>query len=100
MKRIAASIMTVALACLGMAVDAKAAGGANDRFMVAQISPSNVAGSSITTYHVSVTNDILSGPNHFIRNVSITVPAGFTGSGPNGAFIHADASSTSLWKVQ
>src|SRR5882724_8421705 len=75
MKRIATSIVTVALACLGTAVDAKAA---NNRLYKADSSPSSTLPSTTTDFSLSVTNDRLNGPTHPIKQIKITVPTGFT----------------------
>src|SRR5258708_4870260 len=75
MKRIATSIMTVALACLGMAVEAKAA---NNRYYKADINITDVTGLSTTNFQLKVTNDLLNGPTHPIEQIQITLPLGFT----------------------
>jgi hypothetical protein len=86
MKRIATSVVTLAVACLGMSSNASAAN-PNDRFYVAGFSPSVTTPLTTTSFHLTVTNDRKSGPTHPIRQVQFTVPAGFTlvplsGGGP------------------
>jgi len=70
----------------------------NDRFYVATISPATVAPNSTTTFNVSVTNDLKSGPSHFMRQIIVTVPAGFTLTNPPGAI--SPVAPPSGWKVQ
>jgi hypothetical protein len=99
-KRSAISISTLAIVCLGMAVDARAA---NDRFVVAQFTngTSTEAGGVHTTLDLTVFNDInnLQFPSHFVQWVQVTVPSGFTGSGAGGAFTTSDFTPPSGWQV-
>ena len=69
--------VTMLLGCIGLAGLAKSET-VNDRYYVAGASPSVVAPGSTSTYNVSVTNDLKSGPSHFVRQVIVTVPTGFT----------------------
>src|ERR1700688_4259523 len=69
--------VTMLLGCIGLAGLAKG-DTVNDRYSVAGASPSDVAPGSTSTYNVSVTNDLKSGPSHFVRQVIVTVPTGFT----------------------
>jgi Bacterial Ig-like domain (group 3) len=69
--------VTMLLGCIGLAGLAKG-DTVNDRYYVAGASPSVVAPGSTSTYNVSVTNDLKSGPSHFVRQVIVTVPTGFT----------------------
>jgi MBG domain-containing protein len=77
MKRKAISTTILALACLGITVSGHAATN-NDRFYVAQISPSVTTTTAPQAYFLTITNDIVSGPSHFIRQIKVTVPAAFT----------------------
>src|SRR6266849_4959724 len=97
MKRIATSVVTVALACLGMVVDAKGATN-NDRSYVAQISPSATTPLITQPYHLTVTNDLRSGPSHFIRQIIVTVPAAFPLVNIPGTT--SPVTPPPLWKVQ
>src|SRR5437899_1521676 len=106
MKRIATSIMTVALACLGIAGNARAS---NDRYVVGQFTngTSTVPGGVSTTLDLTVFNDInnLQYPSHFLQWVQVTAPITqsgalvFTGSGPNGAYTTNDFMPPSGWHV-
>jgi MBG domain len=62
-------------------VSAGIASGANDRLYVAAIQPNDVAPNTTTNYNLTVTNNILSGPSHFLRQVIVTVPSAFTITG-------------------
>src|SRR2546428_19353 len=94
MKRIATSIVTVARACLGMAVDAKAA---TDRAYTASISPQVVTTSAPVPYLLTVTNDIKNGSNHFIRDIVVTVPSAFALVNLTGT--SSPVTPPPLWKV-
>src|SRR5713101_1265995 len=96
MKRISTSIVTVALACLGMAVEAKAA---NDRIFDAQIRPSETTTSDPVLYSVTVTNDIFIGPSHFIRQIIVTVPSVFTLVNLPPTTSPVSLPGNGLWKV-
>src|SRR5262245_11983479 len=100
MKRIAISAATLALACLGMVADAKGAGGANDRFFVAFNSPNEINTPGPVQYHLNVKNDIGSGPNHFIRQIVVTVPAAFTLVNIPGTTPPSAITPPPGWKVQ
>ena len=71
--------------------------GANDRYYVAKIQPSDVAPNTTTNYNVSVTNNILSGPSHFLRQVILTVPSAFTITGP--VTVQAPPAAPLPWKA-
>jgi hypothetical protein len=77
MKQTAKLTAAVALTCLGMAGIATGAT-VNDRSFVAQISPSLTTSGAAVPYRLSVTNDLKSGPSHFIEQVVVTVPKEFT----------------------
>jgi uncharacterized protein (TIGR03437 family) len=97
MRQTTVLAVTILLSCLGLAGVAKSET-ANDRYYVAGISPSVVAPGSTTTYQVSVTNDLKSGPSHFVRQVSVTVPAGFTLITSPGA--DSPVTPPSGWRLQ
>src|SRR5213594_2936430 len=75
----------------------------NDRYIVAQFTngTSQEIGAVNATLDLTVFNDIhnLSYPNHFVQWVQVRVPAGFTGSGPGGAFTSSDFIPPSGWSV-
>src|SRR5438552_7207774 len=106
MKHTAFSMATMALACMGLAVNAHAS---NDRHVVGKFtnSTSTVAGGVSTTLDLTVVNDIhnLSFPSHFIEWIQITAPTTgsgalvFTGSGANGAYTVNDFGLPSGWQV-
>ena len=106
MKHTAFSMATMALACMGLAVNAHAS---NDRHVVGKFtnSTSTVAGGVSTTLDLTVVNDIhnLSFPSHFIEWIQITAPTTvsgalvFTGSGANGAYTIGDFNVPSGWQV-
>src|SRR5258707_12345733 len=100
MKRIATSVSTVALACLGMLVDAKGATN-NDRFYLVGIDPSTVASGALGKpgYTVTVTNNRLSGPLHPIKQIVITVPAAFTFAGTAAAVSLPDPNQRKVGSV-
>src|SRR5437762_13805297 len=78
MKRISIARALV-LMCIAMSSVVWAA---NDRYYTAFISPSNVApGGLPTNFNLIVTNNILSGPSHFLWQIIVTVPTGITISG-------------------
>jgi len=71
---------------------------ANDRLYTAVISPSNVPpGGLPTNFNLIVTNNIISGPSHFLRQIIVTVPAGFTISGP--VTVQAPLAAPAPWKA-
>src|SRR3989442_667972 len=98
MKRIATSVVTLALACLGMPGDVKGAGGTNDRYFLAQISPSVTETTAPIPYKLTVQNDDINGPNHFIRNITVTVPSAFVLVNITGTT--SPVTPPPLWKVQ
>src|SRR4029453_13854100 len=64
----------------------------------AVISPNNVPpGGLPTNFNLVVTNNILSGPSHFLRQVIVTVPAGFTIAGP--VTVQAPLAAPLPWKA-
>jgi hypothetical protein len=69
--------IATALTCIGMTGIAAGAT-VNDRSFLATISPSLTTTSAPVPYRVSVTNDIKSGPSHFMQQIVITVPREFT----------------------
>src|SRR6266700_1136726 len=73
------SALRIASALLGMASVGYAA---NDRLYVAAVQPNDVAPGSTQNFNLTLTNNILSGPSHFLRQVIVTVPSAFiiTGS--------------------
>src|SRR6266702_2554988 len=75
MRRISISLVTVALAYIGMAGNARAA---NDRFYIAGMRPTATTPLTTTNFQLNVTNDLKNGPTHPIRQIIITVPTGFT----------------------
>lgn len=95
-------MLTVALACLGTVNQAYAAG-ANDRTYFPTISPASAAPGVATAYVLRVTNYSQNlcqtcTPQHFIQQIKITVPVGFTLITPAGG-----ASPVSIepnWHVQ
>jgi hypothetical protein len=89
MKRIATSLVVSALACVSMAGIANAAG-ANDRAYFPTIDPGSSAPGQTVSYVLRVTNysqDLCQTctPLHFIQQIKVTVPAGFTLVTPVGA---------------
>src|SRR5947199_406274 len=94
MKRISIARALV-LMCIAMSSVVWAA---NDRYYTAFISPSNVApGGLPTNFNLIVTNNILSGPSHFLRQIIVTVPTGFTISGT--VTVQAPATAPLPWKA-
>ncbi len=101
------SVVTLVLACLIMAVDARANN--NDRYVVASFTngTSTVSGGVQATLALTVLNDInnLQSPNHFIQWVQVTAPVTnsgalvFTGSGSNGAYTASDFTPSPGWHV-
>jgi hypothetical protein len=80
MTRSLIKFFTIVLALFAMSGIVSAA---NGRLYTAVISPSNVPpGGLPTNFNLVVTNNIISGPSHFLRQIIVTVPAGFTISGP------------------
>ena len=78
MKRNFISALSIVLAFIAMTATGWAA---NDRLYTATILPNNVPsgnGTDATLFNLVVTNNILSGPSHFLRQIVVTVPAGFT----------------------
>src|SRR6266436_8260752 len=100
MKRNATCIAAVALMWLGMAGVANAA---NDRRITAVFigGTGTQSGGAHVTLQLAVTNGInnLQFPSHFIQWVQVTIPAGFTGSGANGAFQTSDFVPPGGWRV-
>src|SRR5262245_19387491 len=94
MKRNATYFLIMILACIGMAGIVLAA---NDRYYTAAISPNDVPpGGLPTNFNLIVTNNIISGPSHFLRQIIVTVPAGFTITGP--VTVQAPAAAALPWK--
>src|SRR5213596_2105179 len=94
MKRISIARALV-LMCIAMSSVVWAA---NDRYYTAFISPSNVApGGLPTNFNLVLTNNILSGPSHFLRQIIVTVPTGFTIAGT--VTVQAPASAPLPWKA-
>ena len=72
--------------------------GANDRYYTATIGPSDVPpGGAPTNFNLTLTNNIISGPSHFLRQIIVTVPAGFTITGP--VTVQAPAAAPLPWKA-
>jgi hypothetical protein len=72
--------------------------GANDRYYTATIGPSDVPpGGAPTNFNLTLTNNILSGPSHFLRQIIVTVPTGFTITGP--VTVQAPAGAPLPWKA-
>ena len=84
MKRLALSMTILGVAWWLWTV--RVINAANDRYIVAQFTngTSQQTGGVNATLDLTVFNDIrnLSYPNHFIQWIHVTVPFGFTGSGP------------------
>src|SRR4051812_33155134 len=78
MKQSSKFAAAMVLTCMGMA---GIASGANDRYYVAAMQPNDVAPGTTTNFNLTVTNNILSGPSHFLRQVIVTVPSQFTITG-------------------
>jgi hypothetical protein len=95
MKRNIISVLTIALAFVAVSGTASAA---NDRLYTAAIIPSNVPPGGIpTNFNLIVTNNILSGPSHFLRQIVVTVPQAFTISGL--VTVQAPVSAPLPWKA-
>ncbi len=101
MKRLALSMTILGVAWWLWTV--RVINAANDRYIVAQFTngTSQQTGGVNATLDLTVFNDIrnLSYPNHFIQWIHVTVPFGFTGSGPGGAFTNSDFIPPSGWSV-
>src|SRR5690348_2235112 len=102
MKRIAISLTLSAVAYTCLLGIANAAG-ANDRSYFPTISPASAAPGQTQAYVLSVTNYSQNlcqtcTPLHFIQQVKITVPAGFTLVTPQGA--SGPVSTEPNWQVQ
>jgi hypothetical protein len=94
MKQKTLSALSMGFALLGMASIASAG---NDRLYTSTISPNDVAPGTTTNFNLTLTNNILSGPSHFLRQVIVTVPAGFTITGP--VTVQAPPAAPLPWKV-
>src|SRR5213594_1955960 len=97
MKRSIAYILALVIACVGMAVIAWAA---NDLYYTAVIAPNDVppgVPGKPTNFNLIVTNNIISGPSHFLRQIIVTVPNGFTITGP--VTVQAPAGAPLPWKA-
>jgi hypothetical protein len=95
MNRKRISILMIVLACLAMSGSVTAA---TNRYYTAVISPNNVPpGGLPTNFNLVVTNNILSGPSHFLRQIIVTVPAGFTIAGP--VTVQAPLAAPLPWKA-
>ena len=102
MKRTTITALILALACLGIANQAHAAG-ANDRTYFPTISPASAVPGVATPYVLRVTNYSQNlcqtcSPLHFIQQIKITVPAGFTLVTPPGGA--GPVSTEPNWHVQ
>src|SRR3954454_17619614 len=69
--------IATALTCIGMTGIATGAT-VNDRYFVAGISPSLTTTAAPVPYIVTVTNNLKSGPSHFMQQIVVTVPREFT----------------------
>lgn len=76
MKDLGISLAILTVGLLGVVNHAQ--GSANDRFYIAGISPSATTPLTTTQFHLTVTNDLKSGPLHPFQQIILTVPTGFT----------------------
>jgi hypothetical protein len=103
MKRLSISVVILALACMAMAGVASAAG-ANDRTYDASLSTTLATPGVTLPYILTVTNHSqnlcqMCTPLHFIQQIQITVPVGFSLVTPSGSSSPV-TSIPSNWKVQ